>query len=569
MAESLESQCESNQVSGRQERNCKPCKKKNKDTVAGLFCRTCGQYQCEECCSVHGLFEYMSSHDIVSADDAKTTKPAFDMQGLDKCKDHYKSFEVFCADHDALCCSTCVLVSHRTCSNVNEISSIASKKTLKASVVLSEIQKLQEKANRIIKVLATRPPTPDEPQSLLEYIEELKLMLINKYDQLKMLVADKFKEAKCVQMSLLNKNLLTTKAVLSDLQRKQDILTSANLCGSVQQNFVLCHLIKAQISPYQTTLETQQTTSYQIDYLFDCKNEVLQILNSDVNLATFNIKKEPIDFSTSKVEKPIKLKPVTCVTLTQGRDDIDTPLYTGMDFFPDGRLVVIDRYKNKIYVVSKSLDILELCKLGHLPLSVAAISCKEVAVTCEPCVIAFLHVSKTNTLTLTRTMNTTAQYDSISLMDETTFLVSTVSHQYPIRMITMTGVEKDFNNLTSNRYWYGNGASKSTYLPDQHIAVFYKLGDVFMHDTKKSFTRRFENIRKKASQTGLCAGPDDCFLLCGRNAVLQASTSGNVISLINLDMKEPHVICVSKDGKRLVVTNNAKSHQKLQLFHIL
>lgn len=585
MEEPLESQCESNQVSNKQERNCQPCKKKNKDTVAGLFCRTCGQFQCIECCSVHEVLDYLSGHEIVPADDAKKIKPAFDMQGLDKCKDHEKYFEDFCADHNMLCCSTCVLVSHRACPNVQGIFSEASKNTLRTSDVESEIQKLQERANVIIKVLESRTPTPDEPQSLLEYIEKVKLTIMNKFDQLKMTITVKFKRAKSVQMSVLDKNLSTAKAVLSDLQRKQDILTTAKMDGSVQQKFVLSHLIEGQITPYQATLKNQETTSYQISCSFDCNKEVLQILNSDVNLATFDINNEPIDFSASKVENIIKLKPVTSVKFMQSQDDTKTPLFTGMDFFPDGRLAVVDNPNYMIYVMSVNLEVVRLYKFDESPHSVAVVSNTEIAVTCR-CSIAFLHVNKTNVIRLTRTVKTSALYYSICLMNEKTFLVSTYDNKLPVKTITMTGEEKEFTDMQfrpRDMFLFNHGAFKSTYIPNKHTAVFHNSREMYMFDTKKADTVKcviktktdsFYEMCRKGRLVGVCLGPDDCcILLSSKNTstsvIDQWSPSGKHIGTVNLDMKDAHAICVSNDGKRLAVTSNTESYCKLKLFHLL
>lgn len=73
---------------------------------------------------------------------------------------------------------------------------------------------------------------------------------------------------------------------------------------------------------------------------------------------------------------------------------------------------------------------------------------------------------------------------------------------------------------------YGGIPTKSTFMPNKHIAVVNIYGYVYIHDTKEGSMSRFKNDHEIAGQTGLCVGPDECFLLCGKNVVVQASTSG-------------------------------------------
>ena len=101
------------------------------------------------------------------------------------------------------------------------------------------------------------------------------------------------------------------------------------------------------------------------------------------------------------------------------------PMYSGIAFLSDGRLVVVDHRNWKLYVMDENLQKLGMYKFSGYRCDVAVVSGKEVAVTSYK-VIGFLHISKTNQITLTRTLTTTAQYDSICLMNDTTFLVSKV-----------------------------------------------------------------------------------------------------------------------------------------------
>lgn len=568
------SQGESNQVSGRQDRNCQPCKKKNKDKIAGLFCETCGQYQCEDCCSVHDLLDFLSGHEIVPANEAKTVKSAFFTKGMGKCKDHDEYFEDFCVDHDKICCRVCVLVSHGTCSNVTKISDESKKSNDSLSDVESDVIKLQDSANSLVRVLLeTKQSTSFKLQPLIDYIDTIKATIDNKFEKLKTTVTQQFKQAEDMQMPILNRNISTAQAIVTDLQRRKDMITAAKLSGTPEQNFIVAHVNKSQIIPYEKTLADRQTDSYQINCSFDFCNELFHILQSNVSLASFSIENEPVKCSIYKEERPIQVKLVNSINLEPDQAYTKTPLITGIDFFIDGRLVVVDNKNHRVCLLSKYLEMAGMYRFNDYHHGVCVVSDEEVAVCSgKSNLVEILNVSKTNHISLTRTVKTTASYFSICLMKEATFLVSTYGDKRPVRMLTLAGEEEDFDNLTEKRY--DIGSSTSTYIRNKGIAALTDSNDYSIHvyDVKeKGVTERLVRHPDIKNPKGICVGPRDCLLVCSNDndTIVQISPSGKVIASHKLDMKSPYTLCMSRDGKRLAITSNSTSKRNLQLYIIL
>ncbi|XP_053404906.1 uncharacterized protein LOC128558747 [Mercenaria mercenaria] len=104
---------------------CLQCTRKDKKTVASVFCYDCDNFQCTQCADVHNFFDVMKGHKMAKASEITTKPVKFDMEGLDRCETHVKLFEFLCNDHDKLCCSTCAIINHRTCDSVVEIQNIA------------------------------------------------------------------------------------------------------------------------------------------------------------------------------------------------------------------------------------------------------------------------------------------------------------------------------------------------------------------------------------------------------------------------------------------------------------
>ena len=100
-----------------------------------------------------------------------------------------------------------------------------------------------------------------------------------------------------------------------------------------------------------------------------------------------------------------------------------------------------------------------------LPLSLVVVSEEDIAITFGgENVIKCLTVSTTNHITVTNIIRTSVPYNTISLMNDTTFLVNTIEDRRPLRTMTMSGKEKDFDNLSQKAYGFSdnNSAYKRT-----------------------------------------------------------------------------------------------------------
>ena len=308
------------------------------------------------------------------------------------------------------------------------------------------------------------------------------------------------------------------------------------------------------------------------------------ILQSIYGLTSLHVDKVPANIAlphqltshrlekvTDDTTSPVTLKLLKSVGVKQCDGDEREPLYSGVDILIDGRLAVLDGKNWKVFVMDELLQKLGMYKFSGYRYDVSVVSKEEVAVTSGRYeVIEFLHISKTNHITLTRTLTTTAWYYSICLMNDTTFLVSTFEDKRPLKMITLTGEETDFDNLPEKQY--AVGYSKSTYIHDRDIMVRTDVLDntVYMYDNKKGRCELRCAVKDELIKepTGVCQGPNNSVLVCSEdtNSLVQVSVSGRVIGSHKLDMCYPRTVCMSKDGKKLAVSNGAEANLKLQLF---
>lgn len=591
MDDSRECTEDSNQVDGRQIRHCQPCKKKNREKTAVWLCKTCEQYQCSTCKKVHEDFDFMSGHALVQLVKDNSIVAVFDIGGLDMCKHHDKLFEFYCMDHLDLCCSSCAVFQHRGCSGITELSSENKKHSTFTNDLESDIQQLQETAHQMTKVLnETKAGTSAKLGTVLRYVEDIMNKLSIKFDELKAAMTSQFQPEEYKLMQKLDEDISKTKTITEDLKVKKEFLMSAKASGSTEQTFIVAHSIRKEITPYKATLQEQKDSLYELNCSVECNTTFLNLLDSEFNLAslqidktfvhssnsqedkTINLKKETIIPSEHSV-KPLQLKLVTSVEVKQCQKDQFKPLYTGIDFFSDGRLAVVDNPNFKLFVMNSMLEKRGIYTFSAQRHDVCVLSDEELAVTSgSDYLIEFLHLSNTNHVSLTRIIKTTIQYVSISLINDTTFLVSTIGDRRPLRMITMEGDEKDFTNLPVEQHKLGT--SKSTYIRNENIAA---LTDRNKHTVnlyyvgESGVTRRAVKHRDIKKPRGVSVGPNDVLFVCcdGTRSIVQVSTSGEVIGAQQLDIEFPSTICVSKNGKQLIVFNNAIENRKLLLFELL
>ncbi|XP_052224278.1 uncharacterized protein LOC127839926 [Dreissena polymorpha] len=277
--------------------------------------------------------------------------------------------------------------------------------------------------------------------------------------------------------------------------------------------------------------------------------------------------------SLSSQPRPLILKLLVSVDLPQTGDDKEKPLLSGLDFLTDGRLVAVDSWNMKCIILNERLQRLGTpYKFKNHPYSVVCVSHDTLCVTIAGQLVYLLSVSTDNTITLTRKITTSSEFDSICCMSPSNMVVSTFDDPRPVRMISVDGVETDFDHiLTFPKKTYKADESACTYVQSKNTLVLTDrfAHTVYMHDTLKGTSRAVtnENIQEPR---GACVGPGDTVLVCSenKNSIVHLTIDGKILGTYPVDMKYPYTICVSRDGTRLVVSNSAIGVRKLHLYKI-
>ncbi|KAH3803702.1 hypothetical protein DPMN_131969, partial [Dreissena polymorpha] len=277
--------------------------------------------------------------------------------------------------------------------------------------------------------------------------------------------------------------------------------------------------------------------------------------------------------SLSSQPMPVTLKLLVSVDLPKTGDDKEEPYLSGLDFLPDGRLVAVDNYNRKCIILNDRLQRLGTpYKFKNIPRSVVCVSHDTLCVTCAGKVVCLLSVSTDNTITLTREIKTSSKFDTICCMSPSNMVVSTFDDPRPLRMISVDGVETDFDHsLTLPMKTYRIAESACTYVQSKNTLILTDqlAHTVYMNDPVNGTSRAVtnENIQEPRAA---CVGPGDSVLVCsmGKDSIVRLTIDGKILGTYPVDMECPCSICMSKDGTKLAVSNCSVGIKKLQLYKI-
>jgi len=158
-------------------------------------------------------------------------------------------------------------------------------------------------------------------------------------------------------------------------------------------------------------------------------------------------------------------------------------------------------------------------------------------------------------------------------MHDDKFLVSTVDHPRAVRTITLQGQEGDVHHAGLPDKVYNVGESMCTYVGTHKTVVFTdKLANrVYMCNIESGRCQivRSDKIKKPC---GACPGKHGTVFVCSKDTdtLVKLSSQGDILMSHDVGMFNPYAVSLSRDGKRLAVSNTTKDVQMMiKMFTVL
>ncbi|XP_053391013.1 uncharacterized protein LOC128553852 [Mercenaria mercenaria] len=529
-----------------------------------------------DCSNIHKTYAFMKNHKLVKAKDIKEKPVSFDMKGLDQCDEHQEVLKFFCEDENQPCCSTCAIVDHQKCNSVVEIQTIAERSASTSSKLKASLQDIREKAETVVKYTKSSKEQLDQDVKEVSLkIRRMRDNVMKMFDDLERSVAKDAESFKTETLDKLTKKHSDNEKHIADATKSLETIDNIHQHGTPSQQFIMEQRMKKQVSELSSNVEKEcqrlETVTVSFDFDETLKLPPLSISDYIPWQLTLKYSLPEAVKTITPVDPIVKLTKITSIDLKQTADDVGEPLYSGLDFLPDGRLVAVDNKNKKCLIYNEKLEKVGSFQLSYNPFGVVAVSEEEVAITCGGRYkIDFLRVSKSNEITLIRTCKVTTKYDSICLKDKRNFVVGTVDDTRHVRIVSQSGEEKDFSiNFPSKKYPINNSASTYIRNSDKVVLTDRDEDTVLIYDIKSN-TRVVVKDDQIKNPRGVAVGLSDCILVCIKetDSIVQISPTGRVLSSYKLDMDFPYTVCITKDKSIIAVTNTVIGKRKLQLFKV-
>ncbi|XP_053388007.1 uncharacterized protein LOC123543016 [Mercenaria mercenaria] len=439
-----------------------------------------------------------------------------------------------------------------------------------------KLQEIRKKAETVVKYTkSSKERLNKDVKEVTVKIRRMRDNVMKMFDDLEVSVAKDAESFKTETLDKLNKKQSDSEKHVANATTSLETIDNVHQNGTPSEQFILQHRMKRYVNELSSNVdkECQRLETVTISFDFDEKLKLTPLSISDYVPGQLTIKyslSEGVK-SIAPVDPIVKLMKLAFIDLKKTGDDGIEPFFSGLDFLPDGRLVVVDNENKKCLIYNKKLEKVGHYQLLYNPQGVVAVSEDEVAITsASEYKIDILRVSKSNDITLIRTCKVNTKYETICSKDERHFVVGANDETKPVRILSLSGEEKDFSINFPNKK-YSVGTSVCTYIrkSDKVVLTDENEHTVYIYDIRSN-TRVVVKDDQIKEPCGVAVGTSDCILVCSNetHSIVQISQTGRVISSYKLDMGYPYRVCVSKDKSVIAVTNCATAGAKLQLLKI-
>ncbi|XP_061179633.1 uncharacterized protein LOC133188277 [Saccostrea echinata] len=302
---------------------CAICLRDDKTCKAEYWCNDCAEAICTSCKRLHQIVGSLQKHKISALPiDDKDDKPKFPV--LDEpCHLHQgKYVEVFCLDHEALCCSVCFATQHRYCEHVEALDEVSKNmSTLAIKGIIDILSKLSMVTEESIKfkekeIICKSVKREEIMKNVSAEISNIKIELDELQRQFEKDLQKKHEDIE----GKLKQCVLDMKQYLLTIKNRKILLSAVEQTGSSKRTFLSAMKtirdVEEQFEHYKTRNAEDEEYDYEHDHTTILKQicehnkidevELLTrpsgiIRNLCKHLSSFNIFKTVQKEDTSKV----------------------------------------------------------------------------------------------------------------------------------------------------------------------------------------------------------------------------------------------------------------------------
>ncbi|XP_052236955.1 uncharacterized protein LOC127848500 isoform X2 [Dreissena polymorpha] len=360
--------------------SCLSCESKNIKESAEFFCETCLKCFCNKCLYHHD--QIYVNHLKYGREETNKWPLAKKMEDLLlKCDVHSNNnLGMFCQDHSQLCCSDCVLMNHRQCSNLDLISE--SVKTL--SVDIQQLsRKIQTTLSELNKFKRTQeasiPSVEGSYNEKQQEIREMRNKLNAALDELENTTLKELYEIKTTLQTSLKKGVDNCSRLNDELQLLGDAVNGLGDESKKELEFIAGRKCLDKIQEAESYLKENPVT-VQRSMVFQANTDIVQDLSKHSSLWRFVDSKQ----SPKKEMNPdqvLTVKSKSYFNVKIASDKKQTCYISGICILPSGETIVADYNNKRVKLLDKHYNIVSSdLEVDSNPQDICQISLSQVAI---------------------------------------------------------------------------------------------------------------------------------------------------------------------------------------------
>ncbi|XP_053387069.1 transcription intermediary factor 1-beta-like [Mercenaria mercenaria] len=561
--------------------SCTPCENEGKNMEAVRYCEECFVYMCDSCVRGHNRFPLHTRHQLLDQSQfgkvAQTKLVSFPTK---RCLKHPgEIINIYCGDHDVVCCSSCKVLEHSNCAKTKHL--IDAAKGIQKSKEYQTIKKeTRALLNDAVKVLADRKADisriENERKDVKKIIADFRKKVNKCFDDLEEKALDALHDktenivSSCEQDT---KDLTVMKTTAEDMLKQLESFKGDNECDlfvQVKSDKTFLSNAMQEILNISKKVE-KDAINFRIDPKIEPYLSSLEGLGSftDIPMNASHLSPVAIDrherhprafTSSSQTSRDNRAPLPIYKTQLYGKFDVkeksDPAVCEISDIcqLPNGTFLIADYNNKKLKRLDKSYKLLDSLRLPDSPFSICNVGSDEVAVSlCSAEKVQYISVKKK--LTLKRSFSTGDYCKGMVYVDDKLYV----------------GCGKDIEDpplccieVYNNAGQLYHSISGLSYVPKyitvtddgQHLLVTScQSDDITMMDLTGNVVNTFSN-RDLGDPSGICTDGKGQVFICD-TTVVQLEPKQQKIDVILGEkdgIKESIAICYDRKQSRLLIS---------------
>ena len=386
----------------RGDKSCGPCSRNGEQSAIASWCKECRDGLCVNCAKVHKGMRISLDHTVLDrADYVKQVDLLKEYQ--EPCTKHPgKTLDMFCILERELCCPNCVAEEHRRCDRVVTVAEAAAKcRTEREPGFLAD--SLDQYVKHIERTSSDRNghmmKLEENKDNLMEEFSTVKKDIINLLDQMEKAMMKDLNQMHVDELKQINDEMKKCKAMKSAVTNALNVLKVTEKHGSDSRLMNTLELIRKECFWYEEDMGKLRSKIQDTDYDFELDPSIEALRRNTKTLGKLSLKHFPsklppfpniVTFDKAEnnklLQSTLSLRgrgKLELVRTFEGKavDDRVDSWHTGVEFLPDGRLVLVDRQNKKVKVYSKTYRIQQTYTLSSKPWDVTKVGENEISVS--------------------------------------------------------------------------------------------------------------------------------------------------------------------------------------------